>query len=715
MKTKYYITVILVFMVIPLKSQFTIFGHITDRKGLPLIGANVSLKNTYDGATADTAGYFSFSVTDTGRKVLVVSYIGFKSMETNIYIRDSMHPLLLTMEEQPGEINSVVITAGAFETGELKRPIVLKPMDIATTPSAVGDIFGALTTLPGTQIVGDEGGLYVRGGEGYETKTFIDGMLVNNPYFSEMPDLPTRCRFSPVLFTGTAFSTGGYTAEYGQALSSAVNLNTAGLSEKNQGTISLMSVGMSGSYSLRFPRTSVSGTLQYTNMQPYHELTGLKKYWHTSPSQLGGTLLFRQKFGKYGMLKIFGTTDNNGSALYYKFNGDTTESQLIRLHSSNHYINAVYNDMLTEKWRVKTGFSFGQDQAVTRFDQNSLKDKTVSFQQRITLVRETDKGFQIKLGEEISGTTFSRGYYAFDSAMTYRSRYHVNNFAFYMEPEVKLGSRFILRPGLRSEFMPVAYEYHLVPRISMALKTGDYSQFSLAAGRFSQRPENPYYLYARQLKSEKATHLILNYQYEVDNRIFRAEIYRKWYDNLVKFKMENDPYPWDYSNSGNGFAEGIDLFWRDSKSIRNLDYWISYSFIHTRRDYKWYSNSRTPSYISPHTFSAVFKYFFQRFDTYTSLTYLHASPKTSYNPYAVFAKGDRVKSYNDISFSITCIRPFLGSYCALLLNINNVLGFDNTFGYNYATTSDATGSYARYPIKPQSKRFIVFCAYIILE
>lgn len=90
-------------------------------------------------------------------------------------------PIQITPDLQPGEIKSVLVTAGAFETGDLKRPIVLKPMDIATTPSALGDIYGALTTLPGTQVVGEEGGLYVRGGEGYETRTYIDGMQVHKP------------------------------------------------------------------------------------------------------------------------------------------------------------------------------------------------------------------------------------------------------------------------------------------------------------------------------------------------------------------------------------------------------------------------------------------------------------------------------------------------------------------------------------------------------
>ena len=44
-----------------------------------------------------------------------------------------------------------------------------------TTANSNGDIFNAINTMPGTQSVGEEGGLFVRGGEKYETKTFVDG------------------------------------------------------------------------------------------------------------------------------------------------------------------------------------------------------------------------------------------------------------------------------------------------------------------------------------------------------------------------------------------------------------------------------------------------------------------------------------------------------------------------------------------------------------
>jgi hypothetical protein len=247
----------------------------------------------------------------------------------------------------------------------------------------------------------------------------------------------------------------------------------------------------------------------------------------------------------------------------------------------------------------------------------------------------------------------------------------------------------------------------------VAWHTGDYSQVSVACGMFRQHPENQVVIMSPALKSEKAAHLILNYTYEVNDRIFRAEVYRKWYDNLVRYESETNPDPETYANSGSGYSQGIDLFWRDSKTIQNLDYWVSYSWIDTRRNYKTFTESRMPSFVSPHTLSVVGKYFIQKFNTYTGLTFMHASPKTYYNPYIPNSAADRTKSYNDLSLNITCIRPFLGTYCAFLININNIAGFNNVFGFNY--TAAENGGYDKSPIKPQSKRFFVAGFYLIIK
>ena len=62
------------------------------------------------------------------------------------------------------KIETVYITAGAFEASEEKRAVNMKSTDIGTTAGALGNIIGAIETLPGTQTVGESNGLFVRGG-----------------------------------------------------------------------------------------------------------------------------------------------------------------------------------------------------------------------------------------------------------------------------------------------------------------------------------------------------------------------------------------------------------------------------------------------------------------------------------------------------------------------------------------------------------------------
>ena len=120
----------------------------------------------------------------------------------------------------------------------------MKPLDIVTIAGSAGNIIAALQTLPGTQNVGEDGRLFVRGGEANETQTFVDGIRVAQPYCSSTNNLPTRGRFSPFLFSGISFSTGGYSAEYGEALSSVLLLNTQDEPDQNKTEIALMTVGL---------------------------------------------------------------------------------------------------------------------------------------------------------------------------------------------------------------------------------------------------------------------------------------------------------------------------------------------------------------------------------------------------------------------------------------------------------------------------------------
>ena len=60
-------------------AQQNINGKVTDAKDLPIVGANVYLEGTYDGATTDETGSFLFSTDEIGTKKLIISYLSYET------------------------------------------------------------------------------------------------------------------------------------------------------------------------------------------------------------------------------------------------------------------------------------------------------------------------------------------------------------------------------------------------------------------------------------------------------------------------------------------------------------------------------------------------------------------------------------------------------------------------------------------------------------
>jgi hypothetical protein len=56
-----------------------------------------------------------------------------------------------------------------------------------------------------------------------------------------------------------------------------------------------------------------------------------------------------------------------------------------------------------------------------------------------------------------------------------------------------------------------------------------------------------------------------------------------------------------------GMQKGFEVFWRDRKTLKNVDYWLSYSFLDTKRDYLNYPTAITPNFAANHTASLVVK------------------------------------------------------------------------------------------------------------
>ena len=700
---KLFIIILFHCLILSVSAQVQVSGIVETVSGNPVKGANVYIRGSYDGCSTGADGVFSFRTTLTGSQTLIASFIGFIDYTREIDTDGNLTGLKILLIEDPGEIDEVVINAGTFEASDEKKSVILKPIDIALTAGAMGDIFGAFGALPGSHTVAEEGRLFVRGGESFETKVFMDGMLINTPYFSKMPDLPTRGRFSPLHFNGAVFSTGGYSAEFGQALSSIVALNTTALEPEDKSSISLLSVGVQGSHARRRENRSLAltGELLHTGLS--NRIFRQKIRWIDDPVIAGSTLMFRQKTSETGMIKTFGSFSHNaGRMLHNNFRESVIQD--ISLNNSNGYVNTTWNEQLSENWLVHTGIALNLDSEKTGLDQHSILATRKSGQGKISFTNLSGNNITTRMGFDYQFYDYSQDIRLDDD---YMLAFTNRQYSAFLEPEIKVTPSLALRAGIRAEHSSMIGHTSFSPRLSAAVKTGQHSQFSAAYGTFIQNPEDNYLKFTTELQPEKSEHFIITWQYIKGAQTLRLEAFNKDYSNLVKFREEYSFGQGNYNNSGSGHARGIDVFWRNQKEFGKSDYWISYSWNNSKRDYRDFPVQATPYFASEHNLSVVYKRFITDLNTFVSGSWSFASGRPYFNPNNPVFMADRTKPYNDISMGLTHVLYLFNTQAVVHLVVNNLFGFNNVFGYTFSEIPDDQGFYRSRPVTPPQKRMAV--------
>ncbi|NNV54423.1 TonB-dependent receptor [Limnovirga soli] len=717
----------LFFFTISSFAQVTISGKVKDGRGRPLIGAAISLKDSYDGAIADSLGNFSFVTTEKGSFLLTITNVGYKGFEKTIVLDKLPIVIEAELKEQLDELKAVTVMAGAFAAGDNKRAAtVLSSMDVLTVGGANADITSAVKTLPGAQQIGEQEGLFVRGGAGYETKQFIDGTLVNNAFFSSTPDIASRGRFSPLLFKGTVFSTGGYSALYGQALSSALILESIDLPEKTavNASISPIILGAGFQELAKDKKSSFGFNYTYVNLSTYFNIVKQRPDYFKIPvfHNADANLRFKTKGG--GIIKYYTTFTYSDLGLRRPDIDSLSLKDAFALHNLNWYNNLSWRENLGKGWKMNLGLSYSTNkddisqqlqnadnvqQFIADYPYNT-KNFTLGSRQDLSQIRAV---FEKKLFG-ISTVRFGSEYWYAVNTSTYNSGTPIqlkdNYQAVFAETDIFITNALAAKVGGRFEHSSIINKLNLAPRLSLAYKVGKGAQVSAAYGEFYQKPENTQLFFTTNLGYTKATHYIVNYQRTVTDRIFRIEAFYKEYNDLVKSIPINNGL-FNYNNNGFGYAKGIELFWRDKKSIKNFDYWISYSYLDTKRDYLNFPNELTPNFAAKHTASFVMKRFFVDIKTGFNLTYNYATGRPYYNfqynnnsgKYTVADKG-QTKDYHNLGFSMNYV-PSIGktnakTFWVLVASVTNVLGSNQVYGYNYSYNG-----LIKEAVTPPAKRF----------
>jgi hypothetical protein len=707
-----------------LYAQTRVQGSVKDKRGRIIAGANISIKGSYDGTTSDSAGNFSFKTYEKGAVMLVANNIGFKMEEVPVTIGKDTLVVDFLLKEEINELSAVVITAGTFEASDKKKGTVLKPLDIATTAGANADISATIQTLPGAQKVGEQEGLFIRGGSAEEAKIIIDGSVVNNFFYSSVPGISQRGRFSPFLFSGTVFSSGGYSALYGQALSSVLSLESIDLPERSEIQVGISPIFLSAGFQqvANNKKSSFGLSYNWVNLTLYQKLVPQAPDFFNAPSFHTVDANYRFKTKKNGMFKIYAYFNSGDLGVRNPSLDSIGLKNAFSLKNRNFFTNMSFRQFLGKGWKLNTvaSVSYNKDNINTEV-QNQQNERipvvnipvidytnfNLDARQWMVQARAVlDKRFgalnTIRFGAEVWNNADSAKYT--NLAGTFPTKISDFYTAIFAESDLYLSNNVAFRPGIRIEHSGLLNRWNIAPRAALSYKLDKNSQFSIDYGVFYQTPERRYLIANSDFSFLRADHYILTYQNLSTNYTFRVQAFYKDYVNLLK---TDAAVANAVSTEGVGYAQGVELFWRDKKTFKNFDYWISYSYLDSKRNYNNYPTAAMPTFAANHSGSLVLKKFWvkQMFGVNWSWNWSTGRPYYDPNNAKTDFLTDRTIFYSTNNFSVNWLPKLGKANTVVVLGINNVFNETQIFGYNYSNRlRDPQGLLIREAVIPPAPR-----------
>ena len=572
-------------------AQTQIDGTVSDSQG-PLVGVNVFVSGTLDGSITDARGRFSFVTKRTGEITLRASILGYEEYSTTADA-SSLKNVDIRLREKAASLDEVVVTASTYSMGKSDRIKTVDALDVVMSGNSCGDIVAALQVLPGTQKVGENGKLYVRGGESEECQTFVNGMHVLVPYSTNLEGQNQRGRFSPFLFKGMSFSLGGYGGEYGQALSSVLPMETTDVSTGDKLGVSASLVDWNVGGTKAFKRSSLSFNAALTDLGLYTEMFPDRCDWTRPYRKLSGEAQYKAEITPNSTLKTYAGYDMTTVGMY-------TDGRNLSMNEHNLYANATLRTKIGEGYTFFAGIA-GSAVLSDIDDALVAGDHYHNNRNEIHLKAELRKSFSPLLKMSAGVEDYVR-----DSDKRYEGTGYeldYNLLGAHLDAQLRIVPRLFLNLSARGERVSYGKEWLLMPRATLSFVPSTRFQASVMAGRYSQTPEDDYLARAqKKLSQSTADHLILSMQYGTAKTVFRVEPYGKWYRHLP---LLADGVP---TNDGYGYSRGIDVYLEDSSMLEALTVTASYSYNDSKRLYLDFDVPRVPEYASRHNLRLTAKY-----------------------------------------------------------------------------------------------------------
>jgi hypothetical protein len=466
----------------------SIRGFVYEKKtGEPVIYTNVYLLRTTYGSVTDVNGYYSISNVPPGDYTLMVTYLGYDTVQEPITIKKG-DILTKKLFLQPMNImlKGANISAERQEAKTETKTSVVKitPKQIKQIPTIGGqaDLAQYLQVLPGVIFTGDQGGqLYIRGGSPVQNKVLLDGMIVYNPFHS----IGLFSVFETDIIRNADVYTGGFGAEYGGRISSVMDITTRDGNKKEfAGKVGASAFGA---------RLLLEGPI--------------KKQVNTEAGSSSFILTFKNSYLKESSKVLYEYIDKNGlpfnfTDIYGKVSLNAANGSKVNFFGFNFNDNVNYSGISDYKWISSgggTNFVVIPDRSTVLIQGNfSYSKYKMTLEEEDGLPRASEiNGFnsglnftyfinkdEIKYGVEMLGfkTIFE---FSNTVGRSIDQTQNTTELAGFFKYKATRG-KFLIEPGMRVQYYASLANVSLEPRLALKYNVNDRLRFKFASGLYSQ-------------------------------------------------------------------------------------------------------------------------------------------------------------------------------------------------------------------------------------
>lgn len=559
-------------------------GTVQLPNGKPAVGATVLVLETLEATDTDSTGRFLLATTHRGLATIVARAVGFRPSTVDVLLpTDSL--VSLTLVPAPRVLATMtVVAAGEFTLGTGQTGS-FDALDVVQTPGAAANVARAVQTLPGAQAVDEGSGLFVRGGDVTETRVLVDDAWLLSPPRFDNPLGHITTTVNPFLLDRTVFSSGGFGARQGNALSGVIRLETAGRPEQTTGTVTA-SIGSIGTSVALVPhkRVGLRASATQNSLAPLVAVFGQAQPYDPPPigSDLSGTAEWSTSSA--GRIRAFGVRQ----ASRFGVGNAGVASGTSYSQESDQYLSVLSWRDSSTRWRpavtlARSGFDRQEEFTGTALSTRLAVTHLVS-----SLGVRFDNGWRLAAGGEVerldaryggesvpvNGTADST-----PSAVLFDQQVITQRVGGFGEVGWQHPAGVRITAGLRTDRAAITAQRTIDPRLSVAWQRGSLG-LTAAWGQYHQVAEPVFYRPAfdgAEFAPMRATQTVVGLQWGSDSTGLRVELYDKQYDGLWQFTRG-----YGVQGGGTGAARGADVFlrWQLGAGTRSR---VAWSVVDSKR------------------------------------------------------------------------------------------------------------------------------------